>query len=229
MKNTGCLIILAAVLVGAVNQIGFGFSLKAGVEEDESLPVPLRLADKRMRTRLEAISDQTKRAALEGAIREYPSRSVEDDRQTARGIISLADGDPIITAWVLLFIDREERNTMLRRYSRLDDLPILANLLFDYTLPEWYPAGVEREGDGTKGIETLMEQIQIALGVPKAEQSMPSSRFRNSLLGWFEVLLKKKGTETGLSPREKAIIDSVIADMNAVKAEQRNPPKKRVR
>lgn len=226
MKNMRRWIVLAAVLVGAVNQMGFGLPIKAGVEEDESLPVPWRLADKRMRTRLEAISDPTKKVALEAAIREYGSPSVEDDRRKARRIVSLAEGDPILTAWALCFVDSKERNTMLQRYSRLDDLPILANLLFDYTLPEWYPAGVEREGDSTKGMETLVEQIQIALGVPKAEQSMPSSRFRNSLLGWLEVLLKKKGTETELPPRDKAIIDSVMADLKAVKEEQKDPPKK---
>ena len=228
MKTRGLLILFSVLLVGAVNQMAFGFHLKAGVEEDESLPVPWRLADKRTRIRLAAISDQTKRAALEGAIREFPSRSVEDDRRAARRIISLAEGDPIITAWALCFVDSEERNTMLRRYNRLDELPILANLLFDFSLPEWYPAGLDREGDSTKGMETLIDQIQIALGVPKAELTMPPSRFRTGLLGWLEDLLKKKRSETGVAPREQAIIDSVIADLNTVRSEQKNPPTKGV-
>lgn len=228
MKDMTRLIVIAVILLGAGNQISFGYDVKSGIEEDETLPVPLRLADKRMRTRLNEINDPSKRTALERAIRDYGSPSVEVDRQKARRIISLAEGDSILTAWAL-FVHQEEWNTVLEGFNRLDDLPILANLLFNFSLPEWYPAGVEREGDGTKGMEPLVEQIQNALGVPKAEQSMPSSRFRNRLLGWFEVLLKKKGTETGLPPRDKAIVDSVTAELEAVKKEQQNPPKKRVR
>lgn len=181
---------LILTLLEMLTGIAFGHPLKEGPDEDLGRPVHFRLVDKRMRARLQLISDPKRRTEIEAAIRRFGSPAVETDRQIAERVIVLADGDPILTGWVLFFVDAETRSKWIKKYTRTEDLPVLANLLYNISLPDWYMAvGGEKEGASTNDVETLFQQIHLVLGIAVPEGSIPSSRRRSDLLKWLEALL----------------------------------------
>lgn len=211
-----------------LTESGFGYQIKEGVEENEGIPVQWILADKRMRSRMHSIPDEKKKYAIQAAIIRFGSPSVATDRQIIEQVIVLADGDPLITAWALFTVDMEARNKMLQVYKRLEDLPILANLLYDISFPDWYSAaGGEMDSDAAKHFETLFQQIHSALGIAVPERSMPSSRRRSGLLKWLEDLLLSKRLDSGLDSRGRATIESILTELKTIKEEQKNPPGKR--